>query len=232
MSGRETQPRDERYFKQRTGSGLRFSEAFLRPDIGVFIKNLAFYNNFYKFVENICSFVYIRVVRNMKDRNMKLFILSICFITFKTSAQNLNYNDLKIILSKTIVESSDYLEKKEYRVLETNSNKNDNQISYIWDKKGKANPSVSYLLITWDKDKDYKMVWYQFHTLSHFNQIKSSLEQIGFKLTDSYVKFESLFYEYTSSNYSVSMSKGDSGYTFSIKYNWDKVLKKEIIPKY
>jgi hypothetical protein len=151
---------------------------------------------------------------------------------FKTIAQNLSYTDLKNILSKTIVESSDYLENKGYRVFKTDSNKDDNQIAYIWDKNGESNPTLSYLLINWDKSVNFKSVWYQFHTLSHFNQIKSYLEQNGFKLTESYVKFESLFYEYNSSDYSISMSKGDKSYTVSLSYNPDKVVKGEIIPKY
>ena len=76
------------------------------------------------------------------------------------------------------------------------------------------------------------MVWYQFHTLSHFNFLKNHLEKSGFKLTDSYVELESLYYQYTSSRYSVTISKGEKNYTFSIRYNWDKVLNNEIIPKY
>ena len=163
---------------------------------------------------------------------MKYYLLILCMLPFKIFAQNLNYNDLTNILSETIVQSSDYLENKGYRIFNTNSNTNDNKISYIWDKQGKSNPSVSYLLITWNKSKNYKMVWYQFHTLSHFNFLKNHLEKSGFKLTDSYVELESLYYQYTSSRYSVTISKGEKKYTFSIRYNWDKVLNNEIIPKY
>lgn len=163
---------------------------------------------------------------------MKLAILFLCFIPFKTFAQNLNCNDLENILSKTIVDSNVYLESKGYRIFKTNSNENDNQISYVWDKNGNVDPSVSYLIITWDKNKGYKMVWYQFHTLSHFNHLRNNLEQLGFKLTESYVKFESLYYEYNSSDYSVSMSKGEDIFTFSIKHDYTKILRKEIIPIY
>ena len=163
---------------------------------------------------------------------MRLLIFTLCFLTFKTNAQNLNFNDLKNVLSKTIVESSDYLETKGYRVFKTKSYDDDTQITYIWDKNGKSNQTVSYLVIRWDKEKNYKGVWYQFHTLSHFNQLKNNVEKLGFKLTDSFVKFESLYYEYTSTDYTISMSKGDMEYTFSLSYNWDKVLKNEIIPKY
>jgi hypothetical protein len=168
----------------------------------------------------------------VKFSKMKLLILIFCFITINVNAQNLNYNDLKNILSKTIVDSNDYLENKGYRIYETNSSENDNQLAYIWDKEGKSNFSVSYLVIAWDEEKGFKHVWYQYHTLSHFNQLKGSIEQLGFKLTNSYVKFESLYYEYTSSDYKASLSKGDKSYTFSIVYNPDKLISKEIIPKF
>ena len=71
-----------------------------------------------------------------------------------------------------------------------------------------------------------------FREINHFNFLKNHLEKSGFKLTDSYVELESLYYQYTSSRYSVTISKGEKNYTFSIRYNWDKVLNNEIIPKY
>ncbi len=163
---------------------------------------------------------------------MKFLLLLLLLLPFNSVAQNLSYNDLKIILSKSVVESNNFLENKGYRIFETNTNNEDNQISYIWDKYGKPHNTVSYLLITWDKSKDYKMVWYQFHTLSQFNRLKSEIEKIGFKLIDSYVKFESLYYVYNSTNYSISMSKGEKDFTISIRYNWDKILRNEITPRY
>lgn len=163
---------------------------------------------------------------------MKYLTSILCFIPFIINAQNLTFNDLDVVLSKSIVESSDYLEKKGYRIFETKSNENDNQISYIWDNNEKSNPNTSYLLITWDKTINYKMVWHQFHSLSKFNLLKNELEKMNFYLSDSYVKFESLYYTYISTDYSVSMSKGENIYTFSLKHNPDKIIRREIVPKY
>jgi hypothetical protein len=164
---------------------------------------------------------------------MRYFIIIILyFFPLKIVAQNLAFNDLKNILSKSIVESSDYLENKGYRIFNTKSNTDDNQLSYIWDKNGNPNQTVSYLLITWDKTKKYKMVWYQFHSLYQFKSLKTNLEKQGFKLVDNYVKFESLYYEYKSPYYSISMSKGEVSYTFSIKYNSDRIKNKDIFLLY
>lgn len=163
---------------------------------------------------------------------MKYFIIILYFLPIKIIAQNLTYSDLKSILSKPIVESSDYLENRGYRIFETKSNTDDDQISYIWDKNGKSNPTTSYLLIAWDKTKKYKMVWYQFHSLSHFKSLKTNLEKSGFKIVDSYVKFESLYYEYVSPYYSITISKGEYSYTLAIQFNSDKIKNKDIILKY
>ena len=163
---------------------------------------------------------------------MKYYLLILCMLPFKIFAQNLNYNDLTNILSETIVQSSDYLENKGYRIFNTNSNTNDNKISYIWDKHGKSNPSVSYLLITWNKSKNYKMVWYQFHSLSHYNSLLKTIESLNFKRTESYYKFESLNSIYENDTYNISISKAANHYTFSIRYQFNKLLLKEIKPKF
>ena len=163
---------------------------------------------------------------------MKYYLLILCMLPFKIFAQNLNYNDLTNILSETIVQSNDYLENKGYRIFNTNSNTNDNKISYIWDKHGTLNPSVSYLLITWNKSKNYKMVWYQFHSLSHYNSLLKTIESLNFKRTESYYKFESLNSIYENDTYNISISKAANHYTFSIRYQFNKLLLKEIKPKF
>lgn len=149
---------------------------------------------------------------------MKFYFLFILFIPFKNISQNLNYQDLVNIISMPIIESNEYLENKGYRIFESGST-NKNTLSYVWDKLGKDSKSTSYLLITLDKSKNYKMVWYQFHSQQHFNTLKNYLDKAQYKLVDSYIEFESIYYDYKSPMYSVTLSKGENSYIFSIKNN-------------
>ena len=148
---------------------------------------------------------------------MKYYFLLLLLIPFKSVSQNLDYNDLVNILSMSIIESNEYIENKGYRIFE-NGSTTKNTLSYIWDKQGN-NKSISYLLITLDKSKNYKMVWYQFHSQQHFNILKNHLDKVKYKLVDSYIEFESIYYDYKSPMYSVTLSKGENSYIFSIKNN-------------
>ena len=161
-------------------------------------------------------------------------LILLCVIPFQIIAQELNYNDLINILNLKIVESNDYLENKGYRLYDSTLNGNDNDLKYTWDKTSYSPKTNSFLGISWNKLNSTKMVFYQFYNLSHFNYLRKNLEQLGVKLTDSYVESDGLYYKYNSSdsNYYIIMKKGVSSYDFSVVYNIRKVLRKEIIIRY
>ncbi|MCA4810612.1 hypothetical protein IF128_12820 [Empedobacter stercoris] len=161
----------------------------------------------------------------------KIFLLFTILFSTCTYSQILSYNDIKSILDQSLIEADNTLSNKGYRI-NRNSGIDENSLSYIWDKKGKSDRSTSYLIISIDKSRPYKMVWYQFHSLSHYNSLLKTIESLNFKRTESYYKFESLNSIYENDTYNISISKAANHYTFSIRYQFNKLLLKEIKPKF
>ncbi|MGV0948212.1 hypothetical protein ACTS9U_07015 [Empedobacter falsenii] len=161
----------------------------------------------------------------------KLFLLFTVLLSICNYAQTLSYNEIKSILDKSLSEADNSLSYKGYRIY-SNSGISENSLAYIWDKKGKSDKSTSYIVISIDKSKPYKMVWYQYHSLTNYNTLLKTIESLNFKKTESYYKFESLYSIYENDTYNISISKSQNHYTFSIRHQFDKLLNKEIFPKF
>ena len=166
---------------------------------------------------------------------MKYFILFIflCFIPFQSIAQHLTYKDLETILDTTLVESSEYLENKSFHIYSIKKEDGFDTLSYNWVDSDGSYEKFYLIMIGYDK-VGFKSIYYDIPSLNHFNNLKKSIEQIGFKLVDSYLSSESksIVYEYISTNYTISMKKGVKSNSLIIKHNAEKIFSGEIVPKY
>ncbi|NDP28117.1 MAG: hypothetical protein GZ087_11930 [Flavobacterium sp.] len=143
-------------------------------------------------------------------KNKLIFCVLFSLITNLSFSQKLTYLDLKYLFENNVDDGNDYILKKGFEFLktETEDNSEDKSMTWAYQRNSYDDKAIAFIA-KFKFDANSGFVWCQFSDVNIMNQIKTYCKSIGFKIKNSEIdKFDSFCSTYENSKFIITFCSG------------------------